>query len=75
MLPPQPAPVPPYTVRSVHYLSIALCATVPLAAWWITVPGRARQRRKRGLCATCGYDLRGTPKQCPECGTIAPKAA
>jgi hypothetical protein len=43
------------------------------AAWLITrwLPHRRRiHRRKKGLCQNCGYDLRASPSQCPECGLI-----
>lgn len=31
---------------------------------------RTRSRHKRGLCTTCGYDMRGaTSPQCTECGS------
>ena len=27
-----------------------------------------RRRTKKGLCANCGYDMRASAEQCPECG-------
>jgi hypothetical protein len=47
----------------------AVFLTMP--AVWTIRRSFARRGRLLGLCANCGYDLRGTPERCPECGTPA----
>jgi len=42
---------------------------LPFALRWVWMVVCQRLRKKRGECIQCGYDLRGTPNRCPECGT------
>src|SRR5262245_47164116 len=45
---------------------IALVSAVP--SGFIMLAGSSSRRRRLGLCLRCGYDLRGSPAACPECG-------
>jgi len=61
-----------------HWANIT-CLLAYLAAFsfiligWMRIEARrklVRQRASLGLCRRCGYDLRGSPSRCPECGKI-----
>jgi hypothetical protein len=65
---------PPYRLREStvflpHWLLCVIFALLPLHGAVIV---RRERRRRRGaannLCSACGYDLRASPGQCPECG-------
>lgn len=52
------------------FLALAFAA---LPVWWgfrRTKALRLARRSSRGLCPSCGYDLRASAERCPECGVV-----
>lgn len=50
------------------WMPALLCAFMP-GLCGLARFNRGRRRRRFGLCEACGYDLRGSPERCSECGT------
>jgi hypothetical protein len=59
--------VPPHRIIAVPYWLITVVLSSPLLHA-LLVARRRRRRSARQLCPDCGYDLRATPRRCPECG-------
>jgi len=58
-------------LRSFAVHTLALLFLSLLMVKLISIPIRRKLRRSKiGLCPCCGYDLRATPEQCPECGAM-----
>jgi hypothetical protein len=53
---------------------LSLALAVVLVVHWVVLgvqwfrDNRYLERRRRGLCPMCGYDMRVTPYRCSECG-------
>jgi hypothetical protein len=73
-------PDPPGVQHTQRWRTLAFPLWVPAVAlgllptvwlWRRRQLRRIHLRRSLNLCRACGYDLRATPDQCPECGAVA----
>jgi predicted RNA-binding Zn-ribbon protein involved in translation (DUF1610 family) len=51
----------------VSFVAVLICGAHAVARQAVSM--RRQHRISRGLCGNCGYDLRASSMQCPECGT------
>ena len=66
-----------YAIAAPPGVLAAAFAILPLARAATAMAARRRRasRRLTDACLACGYDLRATPEQCPECGATRKSAA
>jgi hypothetical protein len=60
----------PYGIPATLILAPAF-SVLPIL--WLKSRFWKRRNVKSAYCIHCGYDLRATPDQCPECGATTPK--
>src|SRR3954447_5637347 len=62
----------PATGLVLPHWAVAITTGLPVAVWLAGAYRRrvSRSRSSRGLCPSCGYDLRATRERCPECGAV-----
>jgi hypothetical protein len=66
-------PVSYWTVQHVPHEWVMAATALPPLVWVVRRVRRSavrRRRARRGLCVNCGYDLRGSPGRCSECGEV-----
>lgn len=49
---------------------VVFSALLPLIYYARFIVPMGDERLRTGMCVRCGYDLRGTPARCPECGDV-----
>jgi hypothetical protein len=69
LLRPKPAFGERYGGVLIPYWFLNLAFAVVVSRWLHGAINRYR-RGRQGRCTSCGYDLRATPEQCPECGLL-----
>jgi hypothetical protein len=73
--PDEPRVLPLWIIPHAFAINTAFYAAVLWGLFALPFVVRRRRRVRRGLCARCGYDLRGAEhEQCPECGAATVSA-
>jgi len=68
-------PLPYWELRAGHWVFATAFGILSLSIvlGFFRTRVRALIRRRGGKCPSCGYDLRATPRRCPECGAVPKK--